>query len=124
VAWIVGDSLAHETTTNHPMPTLRASGYFLASLLAVYGIGTSGLIALGALPLWAIALAALGVVAAIILFAFLGAAQTNRRKAWARALLGEQHARRSRFEEEPETAARFGIYTSVIWMVSFAGFVV
>jgi len=124
VAWIVGDSLAQETTTNHPMPAARAGGYFLASLLAVYGLGTGGLIALDALPTWTIALAALGVVTAIILFAFLGATQTNRRKAWARELLRKQPPTRSRFEEEPETAARFGIYTAVIWLVSFAGFVV
>ena len=26
----------------------------------------------------------------------------------------------NRFEEEPETAARFGIYTAVIWTVTFA----
>ena len=124
VAWIVGDTLAHETTTNHPMPAPRAGGYFLASLLAVYGLGVGGLVALDALPTWAIALAALGVVAAVVLFAFLGATQTNRRKAWARELLRQQPPARSRFEEEPETAARFGIYTAVIWLVSFAGFVV
>ncbi|UJP10433.1 hypothetical protein L2X99_01645 [Microbacterium sp. KUDC0406] len=26
----------------------------------------------------------------------------------------------NRFEQEPETAARFGIYTAVIWIVTFA----
>ena len=31
---------------------------------------------------------------------------------------------RNRFEEEPETAARFGIYSAVIWLVTFAVIVV
>ena len=30
----------------------------------------------------------------------------------------------NRFEEEPETAARFGIYTAVIWLVTFGIIVV
>jgi MFS family permease len=123
-AWIVGDSLAHETTTNHPMPATRASGYFLASFLAGYGLGFGGLIALGALPVWTVVFAALGAVAAIVLFAFLRATQTNRQKAWVREFRGEQPARLNRFHEEPETAARFGIYTMAIWVVGLAAFVV
>jgi NADH:ubiquinone oxidoreductase subunit 3 (subunit A) len=123
IALLVGDSLSQETTTNHPMPQNRAGGYFLATFLAAYGLSFAGLVALQALPVWAVVFAALGVIAAIILFAFLGATQTNRHKAWVR------HAHASvepsnRFEEEPETAARFGIYTAVIWFVTFAVIVV
>lgn len=124
VAWIVGDSLAQETTTNHPMPTRRAGGYFLASFLGVYGLGFGGLIALGALPVWVVAVAALSVVAAVILFSFLAATQTNRHKAWVRAIQRTQPAMSNRFTDEPEAAARFGIYTVVNWIVSFAVFVV
>ena len=101
------------------MPQNRAGGYFLATLLGAYGLGFGGLVAFAALPVWGIVFAALGVVASIVLFAFLGATQTNRHKAWVR----EAHARRSRptgSSEEPETAARFGIYTAVIWLVTFA----
>ena len=43
VAWIVGDSLVQETTTNHPMPSGRAAGYAVASFLTVYGLGFGGL---------------------------------------------------------------------------------
>jgi hypothetical protein len=124
VAWIVGDSLSQETTTNHPMPASRAGGYFLASFLAVYGLGFGGLVAFGALPVWAVVFAVLGTVAAIILFSFLGATQTNRHKAWVRALHRTQPRAVNRFEEEPETAARFGIYTAVVWTVSSAVFLV
>lgn len=64
--------------------------------------------------------AALGIIASIILFAFLGASQTNRHKAWMRQLQQDSAHVGNRFEEEPETAARFGIYTAVIWLATFA----
>jgi len=115
---LVGDALSQETTTNHPMPQNRAAGYGLASFLTLYGLGFAGLVALGALPVWCIVFAALGVIAAIILYAFLGATQTNRHKAWARAARDTMPP--DRFTEHPEVAARFGIYTAVIWIVTFA----
>ena len=39
VAWLVGDSLSQETTTNYPMPAARAGGFFWATLLMVFGVG-------------------------------------------------------------------------------------
>lgn len=124
-AWIVGDSLSQETTTNYPMPGKRAGAYALATFLGVYGGGFGTLVAFGSLPVWAIVFAALGAVGAIILFAFLGATQTNRHKAWVRNAYraGESYPG-NRFEEEPETAARFGIYTMVIWVTAFVGFII
>jgi hypothetical protein len=114
---LVGDSLAQETTTNHPMPETRAGGYALATFLAAYGLGFAGLVALQAMPVWAVVFAALGIIGSIILFAFLGATQTNRHKAWTRRMHRDMPP--NRFEEDPETAARFGIYTAVIWLVTF-----
>ncbi|MFT4211674.1 MAG: hypothetical protein QM626_07345, partial [Microbacterium sp.] len=119
---VVGDSLAQETTTNHPMPPVRAGTYGIASLLALCGLGFVGLVALGSLPVWCVVFAALGVVASVILFAFLGASQTNRHKAWMRNAW--PHEVGNRFEEEPETAAKFGIYTAAIWLVTFGLIVV
>lgn len=115
---LVGDSLSQETTTNHPMPQNRASGYALATFLGAYGLGFGGLVALGTMPMWGIVFAALGIIASIILFAFLGASQTNRHKAWTRQAHTSEPP--NRFEREPETAARFGIYSAVIWLVTFA----
>jgi MFS family permease len=123
VAWIVGDSLAHETTTNHPVPERRAAGYFLATLLTVFGLEIGGLIALGALAVWAVVFPAVAVVAGIVLFTFLGATQTNRKKQWVRAAARE-HQMQDRFSQDPVAAARFGIYTVVIWLLAFAAFVV
>lgn len=113
---LVGDSLSQETTTNHPMPEPRASGYALASWLALYGLGFAGLIALDALPLWCLVFAVVGVVAAIGGFVLLGVTQTNRHKSWTRAARADLPA--NRFETEPEAAARFGIYTAAIWIVA------
>ncbi|HWU57500.1 MAG TPA: permease prefix domain 1-containing protein [Microbacteriaceae bacterium] len=123
VALIVGDSLAHETTTNHPVPTNRAAGYFLASLLTVFGLEFGALVALGTLPVWTVVFAALGVVAGIVLFAFLGATQTNRKKQWVREA-ARQYQMDDRFTQDPVAAARFGIYTVVIWVLAFAAFIV
>ncbi len=117
---VVGDALNQETTTNHPMPANRATGYALATFVAAYSLGISGLVALAALPVWTVAFAAVGAIAAIIGFSFLVASQTNRHKAWVRqAHLGSAQVG-NRFEEEPETAARFGIYTVVIWLATLA----
>jgi hypothetical protein len=117
---VVGDSLHQETTTNHPMPESRAGGYAGATFLAAYGLSYGFLVAVGILPVWCIVFAALGVIAAIILFAFLAASQTNRHKAWVRQMQQDQPRIGNRFEEEPETAARFGIYSAVIWLATFA----
>ncbi|MBW9121258.1 hypothetical protein JNB63_14255 [Microbacterium trichothecenolyticum] len=115
---LVGDSLSQETTTNHPMPQSRAAGFALATFLGAFGLGFAALVAFGSLPVWAVVFAALGIIASIILFAFLGASQTNRHKAWTRQARTSEPP--NRFEREPEVAARFGIYTAVIWLVTFA----
>ena len=124
LAWIVGDSLVQETTTNHPMPRERAGGYFWASLLTLLGAGCTALVAVGALPVWSLAIVAIGLAGGIVLFAFLAATQTNRHKAWLRAAQREHADIGDRFEKDPAAAARFGIYTGVIWIVAIAAVVV
>ncbi|WP_194410672.1 permease prefix domain 1-containing protein [Microbacterium cremeum] len=119
---LVGDSLSQETTTNHPMPQQRAGGYALATFLGAFGLGVGGLVWAGSMPVWGIVFVALGVIAAILLFAFLGATQTNRHKAWTRHAHAQEPP--NRFEREPEAAARFGIYTVAIWILAFAAIAV
>lgn len=113
---LIGDALRQETTTNHPMPERRASGYALAGFLGAYGLGIAGLAALGAIALWSVVLAAVGIVASVILFALLAATQTNRHKAWVRRFRAELPP--NRFDTEPEAAARFGVYCGAIWLVA------
>ncbi|MGP9502246.1 hypothetical protein ACT3TS_08525, partial [Specibacter sp. AOP5-B1-6] len=52
-----------------------------------------------------------------------GATQTNRKKPWARAA-ARQYRVQDRFAQDPVAAARFGIYTVVLWLLAFAAFVV
>ncbi|GEL95897.1 permease prefix domain 1-containing protein [Cellulomonas composti] len=114
VGWIVGDSLVQETTTNHPLPRARAAGYGAGSGLVVGAVGVAAVTAL--LPLAAAwyAVAALLLVGGVCALSALGATQTNRKKAWARDA-ERAAAAGNRFEQDPAAAARFGIYTVVIW---------
>lgn len=118
VGLLVGDSLRQETTTNHPMPENRASGYALATWLAFYGLGFGGLIALGALPLWCVVFVAVGVLSGAAGFIWLGITQTNRHKTFARARTAARQP--NRFEKDPAVAARFGIYAGALWVIVFA----
>lgn len=127
IGWIVGDSLARETTTNHPMPDTRAGGYYLATSLTVLGLGLAALIFADEIPIWCTVFAGVGFVSGIALFAYLGATQTNRHKAWV-LRHSEQYNQHGdvgdRFSEDPAAAARFGIYTVAIWIVAITAFLV
>ena len=94
IGWIVGDSLARETTTNHPMPDGRAGGYYLATSLTVIGLGLAALVLADGDPGLVHDLRGLGFVGGIALFAYLGATQTNRHKAWV-LRHSEQYTERS-----------------------------
>ncbi|GAB2474591.1 permease prefix domain 1-containing protein [Xylanimonas ulmi] len=119
--WIVGSSLRQETTRNHPVPAGRAAGYGTATALAVAGGGvvtTSLLDAdLDAGAAWPLGGAVLLVLGALAL-TWLGVTQTNRTKAWAREAARAHHGD-DRFSQDPAAAARFGMYTAVIWVMAF-----
>lgn len=113
---LVGDSLSQETTANYPMPQPRAACYALSTWLAVFGLGLAGLIAGQVLPVWCLVFALLAVIGSIVGFVMLGVTQTNRHKAWTRAI--RRDLAPNRFEQEPEIAARFGIFTGAIWILA------
>ncbi|MEN5074511.1 permease prefix domain 1-containing protein [Isoptericola cucumis] len=124
--FVVGLSLSRETTTNHPMPQGRAGGYYLASGLGAFGLLLALFTALGTFGAWVYVVAGGAVVVGGVLFTMLGVTQTNRKKAWvrdvARAQATEGHF--DRFDRDPAAAARFGVYTLVIWLSAFVVFVV
>lgn len=124
VGFIVGSSLSQETTTNHPLPSRRAGGYYLATGLAVFGIVLALFTALGAFEPWVYAIAGAFGLGGGLVFVGLGVTQTNRKKAWFREVSREHGALGDRFDRDPEAAARFGIFTAVIWMTSFLVFAV
>jgi hypothetical protein len=132
---VCGDSLQQETASNYPMPTRRAVGYGTGLAVLLAGVGGLALCWIGPLPLWAwLVGGGILTVAGIGILAGLGATQTNRQKPWAReqeqawakalaskdgAVMGPTGAPRAgtRFERDPNAAARFGIYTMIIWVL-------
>jgi hypothetical protein len=114
---VTADALLQETTTNHPMPPARAGGFGAATFGVLAALALGGVFAGHLDAIAIVAVAALLLVASIALFSWLGATQTNRHKSWVR----DAHAQMppNRFEQEPEVAARFGIYTAAIWLVTF-----
>jgi hypothetical protein len=123
LGWVTADALRQETTTNHPLPTGRAAGFGTAVALTLLGLGVGWLVLQGLATGWLVA-AAVATVAGIALFAWLGATTTNRHKSW---VLGHQAAAPDAvdaFSQDPATAARFGMYTVVLWLVAITAFVV
>jgi hypothetical protein len=120
LGFIIGDALHQETTLHHPMPPRRSLLFGLAGGLVIGGVTAAfTLLTHGIEPAWLIA-PAVAAIAGIGLFSYLGATQTNRTKAWA---LGHHRSGESypgdRFEKDPKAAARFGIYTMIIWVSAF-----
>jgi hypothetical protein len=114
LGWIVGASLAQETTTNHPMPAGRSAlfgvgwGQVLAGCLLAY-VHLSG-----GRHVWFV-VDGLLLVGGVVLLSYLAATTTNRKKQWALAEERRHVEAGNRFERDPAAAARFGIYTAVVW---------
>lgn len=124
---IVGDGTHQETTTNYPVPGGRAVGYGASAFLGLAGLALGALYATHLAQLWLIVLAAPLVVVSIAWFSYLGATQTNRKKPWMarlRSVYTNELDAGDRFSKDPAAAARFGIYTVVIMVVSVAVFVI
>ena len=117
VGLLVGDSLSQETTTNHPMPHRTArGGYALATLpRRVRPRASAGWSPLGALPMWGDRLrgARRDRLDHPVRLPRAPRRPTATRRGCVRRIADDSPP--NRFEEEPETAARFGIYTAVIW---------
>ncbi|HEX4442802.1 MAG TPA: permease prefix domain 1-containing protein [Galbitalea sp.] len=119
---IVGDALAHETSQHVAMPGRRALGFAAAAFAGLTGLGlvASWL----ANPLvWLLIVGCVLALAAIMAFVALGVTQTNRSKPWVKEL-NAVYAIDDRFSQDPAAAARFGLYTVVIWIVAIAAFIV
>lgn len=113
---LTADALLQETTHNHPLPRQRAAGFGAATGVALAALALGAVFAAHPDDTALLVAAALLAVVAVAVFAWLGATQTNRHKAWTRS--AAEQLSPNRFEEDPEAAARFGIYTVVIWLVA------
>jgi hypothetical protein len=125
VGWIVAASLVRETATNYGMPRRRAIAYGVASALLLIGLvaGVEGYL-LFMSPSVPLQTAVPVLVAGGAWLAYLLATQTNRHKPWVLEQAREHAEAGNRFEKDPATAARFGIYTAAIWTVAFVAFLV
>ena len=135
---LVADSLVQHTRAHYPMPAARASGYGIGVALVIAAAGGFALCWTGG-PLWAWLVAAgILLLAGVGMLAGLGATQTNRAKPWVREYsaqwmreFGQEHGKPweqpvgDRFSRDPNAAARFGIYTMIIWILaSVAGVII
>lgn len=119
---IVLDSLRQETSSHYPLPTPRAVAYGGASLALALGLALAGLF-IGDTDV--VGLLVAGVVlalAALIAFVWLGVTQTNRTKPWMLEVQRSAYVD-DPFSQDPAAAARFGMYTVVIWLIAFGAFV-
>ena len=114
---VTADALRQDTTASHPLPTGRAVAFGASTGLLLAGLAFTAVVIVR-LDLGWIILSGLLVVAAIAVLSYLGATQTNRHKPW---MVEQQRAATvaNRFDEDPASAARFGIYTAAIWIVAF-----
>ena len=123
VGVIVTDALRQETSQHYASPASRAIGFGLAGAGMALGLAVAGvyLSELSQLPLLIAAIVL--VVLAVVAFTWLGVTQTNRTKPWALAMQRRYEAE-DPFAADPAAAARFGMYTVVIWVLALAGFAV
>lgn len=119
---IVTDALARETSQHYPMPVRRALGFGLAALAGLIGLGFVATW-LANPQLWLIITGCVLALGSLMAFIALGVTQTNRSKAWVKDL-NQLYAIEDRFSQDPASAARFGLYTVVIWVVAIGAFVV
>jgi hypothetical protein len=117
LGFVTADALRQETTANHPLPSRRAVAFGASTGLLLVGLSFTAVVIVR-LDLGWLILSGLLVVAAIAELSYLGATQTNRHKPW---VVEQQRATTiaNRFDEDPASAARFGIYTAAIWTVAF-----
>jgi len=135
---LVADSLGQDTRAHYAMPGGRATGYGIGAALTIAAAGGFALCWTGG-PLWLwIVAAGILLLAGVGLLAGLGATQTNRAKPWVREYSAQwtKEFERShgeawerpvgdRFSRDPNAAARFGIYTMIIWILaSIAGVII
>jgi hypothetical protein len=119
---IVVDGLRQETSQHYRMPLRRALGYSGAALLGIAGLEAVGLFIGRQSATQAFSAGLTAAVLSLMAFIWLGVTQTNRQKPWVKEL-NQAYAIVDRFSQDPAAAARFGIYTVVIWIAGIGLFV-
>jgi len=123
VALLVTDSLRQETTQHYPMPLSRSMRWGAASGFLAAGVAYGSFFFWHGAPLGLLAAAVILALAGGMAMIALGVTQTNRLKPWVLAQT-RQYEIEDRFSQDPVAAARFGLYTVIIWIIAIALFVV
>jgi len=123
IAALVTDSLHQETAQHYPMPVPRSIRWGAASGFLAAGVAYGSFFFWHGAPLALLAAAIILTLAAVMAMIALGVTQTNRLKPWVLAQ-NRQYEIDDRFSKDPIAAARFGLYTVIIWIVAIALFVV
>jgi len=123
IAALVTDSLHQETAQHYPMPLPRSIRWGAASGFLAAGIAYGSFFFWHGAPLALLAAAIILTLAGVMAIIALGVTQTNRLKPWVLAQ-NRQYEIEDRFSKDPIAAARFGLYTVIIWIVAIALFVV
>jgi len=123
IAALVTDSLHQETAQHYPMPVPRSIRWGAASAFLAAGVAYGSFFFWHGAPLALLAAAIILTLAAVMAMIALGVTQTNRLKPWVLAQ-NRQYEIDDRFSKDPIAAARFGLYTVIIWIVAIALFVV
>ncbi|WP_062387357.1 permease prefix domain 1-containing protein [Demequina iriomotensis] len=120
LGWVTADALAQETTTNHPMPVGRAAAWGAATFAALGAVAAGGTFAADTDTVGFAALGGTLALAATGMFAWLGATQTNRHKAWVRGPATDPAHHLDRFATDEAAATRFGLSMAALWVVGLA----
>jgi len=123
VAALVTDSLHQETAQHYPMPLPRSIRWGAASGFLSAGVAYGLFFFWHGAPLALLAAAIILTLAGVMAMIALGVTQTNRLKPWVLAQ-NRQYEVDDRFSKDPIAAARFGLYTVIIWIVAITLFVV
>jgi hypothetical protein len=121
IGGITVDSLRQEASSTYALPTGRALGYGAAAAICSFGLLAAGIFLRDTDQLWLLIAGIVLTLGAIIGFVWLGVTQTNRTKPWMLEVQ-RRSAASDPFSQDPAAAARFGMYTVIIWVVAFAAF--
>lgn len=122
VGVITVDALVHETSQHYPMPGGRAVGFGAAAFAGFVGLSFVGLFLGNVEQPWLLVTGCVIAFASLVAFISLGVTQTNRMKPWVKDMQ-KAFAIEDRFSNDPAAAARFGIYTVVIWVIAIGIFI-
>ena len=122
VGLIVADSLGQETTSNYPMPRKRAGLYGLAVGVMLAGAAFVTWFGFDTDQLWAGILGVVITVLGVLLATYVGVTQTNRHKPWTKAAAANYQFQ-NKWEDNPQEAARYGMYSGALWLLAIGAFV-